>query len=125
MITDKLGFYPDRDYPYAALMAQYAEYIITNKHAHDTLLTAMSVQNGKAILSLEGGVCALLANAFADQFKDSGATNYLVLDLFHDDTGPMTITMQRKAGSTPAEKLQVLSDENAALKDQIATLKKT
>ena len=103
---------------------KYAEHVVANKQIHDTMLNELNVKNGEAILSLEGGACGLLADSFAAQFKDAGATNYLVIDLSHDDTGPMTITMQRKAGSTPAEKLRALSDENAALVARAAGLER-
>jgi len=105
-----------------SIATAYAEHVVSNKQVHDTLLSGLNVANGEAILSLEGGACGLLASIFAEQFKESGATNYLVLDLNNDDTGPMTITMQRKEGSTPAEKLRELTAENQLMKDALVMI---
>ncbi|WP_288476691.1 hypothetical protein [uncultured Pantoea sp.] len=73
-----------------------------------------------------GGVCQLLADAYAEQFKQSGAINYLELLFQHSEIGPLTITMQRVEGLTPAQKLaqaeaqrNVLAAENAILKSGI------
>ena len=73
-----------------------------------------------------GGVCQLMAEAYAEQFRQSGAINYLELLFHHSDIGPLTITMQRVEGLTPAQKLaqaeaqrDALAAENAALKDGI------
>jgi|GEM_PF-1117073 len=70
-----------------------------------------------------GGVCQLMAEAYAEQFRQSGAINYLELLFHHSDIGPLTITMQRIEGLTPAQKLaqaeaqrDALAAENAALK---------
>lgn len=52
-----------------------------------------------------GGVCQLMAEAYAEQFRQSGAINYLELLFHHSDIGPLTITMQRVEGLTPAQKL--------------------
>lgn len=52
-----------------------------------------------------GGVCQLMAEAYAEQFRQSGAINYLELLFNHSDIGPLNITMQRVEGLTPAQKL--------------------
>jgi len=69
-----------------------------------------------------GGVCQLMAEAYAEQFRQSGAINYLELLFHHSDIGPLTITMQRVEGLTPAQKLaqaeaqrDAMAAENAAL----------
>ncbi|AMG57713.1 hypothetical protein [Pantoea vagans] len=62
-----------------------------------------------------GGVCQLLAEAYADQFKQSGAINYLELLFQHSDIGPLTITMQRVEGLTPAQKLAQAEAQRDAL----------
>lgn len=51
-----------------------------------------------------GGICQLMAEAYAEQFRQSGAINYLELLFNHSDIGPLTITMQRVEGLTPAQK---------------------
>lgn len=71
-----------------------------------------------------GGVCQLLAEAYADQFKQSGAINYLELLFQHSDVGPLTITMQRVEGLTPAQKLAQAEGERDALQVKLAELEK-
>lgn len=68
-----------------------------------------------------GGVCQLMAEAYADQFKQSGAINYLELLFDHTEIGPLTITMQRVEGLTPAQKLAQAEAERDALQEQIKT----
>lgn len=66
-----------------------------------------------------GGVCQLMAEAFAEQFKQSGAINYLELLFDHSDIGPLTITMQRVDGLTPAHKLAKAESERDALQQKL------
>jgi hypothetical protein len=66
-------------------------------------------------LSISGVAVQLLAASFAGQFKASGATNYLEMSGNHPETGPFTITMQRKHGLTPAEKLAAMTKQRDAL----------
>lgn len=66
-----------------------------------------------------GGVCQLMAEAFAEQFKHSGAINYLELLFDHSDIGPLTITMQRVDGLTPAHKLAKAESERDALQQKL------
>lgn len=69
-----------------------------------------------------GGVCQLLAEAYAEQFKQSGAINYLELLFQHSDIGPLTITMQRIEGLTPAQKLAQAEAERDSLQAKLAEL---
>ena len=55
--------------------------------------------------TFSGLAVQLMAESFADQFKQSGAVNYLELLFEHADVGQMTVTMQRVEGLTPAQKL--------------------
>lgn len=66
-------------------------------------------------LSISGVAVQLLAASFAGQFKASGATNYLEMSGNHPETGPFTITMQRKHGLTPAEKLEAMTKQRDVL----------
>ncbi|MDH1171405.1 hypothetical protein [Pantoea agglomerans] len=70
-----------------------------------------------------GGVCQLLAEAYAEQFKQSGAINYLELLFQHSDIGPLTITMQRVDGLTPAQKLAQAENERDSLAAENVALK--
>ncbi|WP_323063499.1 hypothetical protein [Aeromonas jandaei] len=66
-------------------------------------------------LSISGVAVQLLAASFAGQFKASGATNYLEMSGNHPETGPFTITMQRKHGLTPVEKLAAMTKQRDVL----------
>lgn len=66
-------------------------------------------------ISISGVAVQLLAASFAGQFKASGATNYLEMSGNHPETGPFTITMQRKHGLTPAEKLAAMTKQRDVL----------
>lgn len=68
-----------------------------------TMLTGMQFGNGSATIELEGGACGLLAASFADQFKRSGAVNFLELQMGHPDLGEFVVSMQRLQGKTPAQ----------------------
>ncbi|HAT2246347.1 TPA: hypothetical protein I8455_001028 [Aeromonas hydrophila] len=70
-------------------------------------------------LSISGVAVQLLAASFAGQFKASGATNYLELSGNHPETGPFTITMQRKHGLTPAEKLAAMTKQRDVLREAL------
>jgi|GEM_PF-2280624 len=62
-------------------------------------------QDGSFGFTFSGFAIQMMAECFADQFKSSGAINYLELLFEHADIGEMTVTMQRKDGLTPAQKL--------------------
>lgn len=55
--------------------------------------------------TFSGLAVQLMAESFADQLKQSGAVNYLELLFEHAEIGPLTVTMQRVEGLTPAQKL--------------------
>lgn len=55
--------------------------------------------------TFSGFAIQMMAECFANQFKSSGAINYLELLFEHVDIGEMTVTMQRVEGLTPAGKL--------------------
>lgn len=57
---------------------------------------------------------ALIA-AYSSLFADRGATNYLEVKGARPELGPFTITMQRKHGLTPAEKLAAMTKQRDVL----------
>ena len=61
--------------------------------------------DGSFGFTFSGFAVQLMAESMAQQFKDSGAVNYLELRFQHIDIGPLTVTMQREEGLTPAQKL--------------------
>jgi hypothetical protein len=68
---------------------------------------------------MSGMALQMLAASFAGQFKASGATNYLELSGSHPETGPFIITMQRKYGLTPADKLAAMTKQRDVLLDAL------
>lgn len=61
--------------------------------------------DGSFGFTFSGLAIQIMAESFADQFKSSGAVNYLELLFDHSEVGPLTVTMQRVEGLTPAQKL--------------------
>lgn len=61
--------------------------------------------DGSFGFTFSGFAVQLMAGSMAQQIKDSGAVNYLELRFQHRDIGPLTVTMQREEGLTPAQKL--------------------
>lgn len=72
-----------------------------DKAMDETMITDVNIGRGSVGIQLEGGAAGLLANAFAEQFKESGATNYLEVSFHHKDIGGLMVTMQRTEGKTP------------------------
>lgn len=75
-------------------------------------------------MQFQGTPMHLVAEAFASQFKESGATNYLEMSLIHDDIGEFVVTMQRKQGLTPSQKLADCEQQLQSAKAEIDELKK-
>lgn len=90
--------------------------------ANQTMLTgAGPSERGGFGIQLEGGACHLLAHAFGEQFKGSGAVNFLEVNFVHDELGDMSVTMQRTSGKTPGQ----LKAEAVAQRDELlAAIKK-
>ncbi len=61
-----------------------------------------------------------MAESFADQFKSSGAVNYLELLFDHSEVGPLTVTMQRVDGLTPAQKLATAEAALSAANEKLS-----
>lgn len=75
--------------------------------------------DGSFGFTFSGLAIQVMAEAFADQFKSSGAVNYLELLFEHSEIGPLTVTMQRVDGLTPAQKLAAVEDQlEAAQRDR-------
>jgi hypothetical protein len=76
--------------------------VLSEKIVTSTMLTEMNIIKGGVNMGLEGGAAQLLAGAFADQFRDSGAANYLELTFTSGDL-PLLVTLQRQDGKTPSQ----------------------
>lgn len=57
----------------------------------------------------------LMAAGFAGKMKANAAENYMEFGLFHPETGYITLTVQRKEGLTPAQKLAAMTKQRDAL----------
>lgn len=84
----------------------------------DANVREMHVNANEFLISLEGSACAELARQFAGELDRVGAENYVALDFEHEKHGPITVTVQRKRGKTPAGLVMELKRELAALKSQ-------
>jgi C4-type Zn-finger protein len=63
-------------------------------------------------MTLSGSPIGLFANAFYQQFEDSGATNFLALDFFHQGSNEkFEIIMQKVSGESACEQLKRLRQE--------------
>lgn len=95
---------------------------LANQAYRDVMLNKMNVERGGINLQLEGGACQLLANCFADQFRSSGATNYLEMSFESNDAdiGELVVTMQRKDGKTPSELRSDAEAENKAMRSVLS-----
>lgn len=76
----------------------------------DTNIKSMNVVDGGLNIELEGGACQLLAESFADQFAESGATNYLEMSFYSEKTGSLVVTMQKSGAITPAGKVAKMKE---------------
>lgn len=61
----------------------------------------------------------LMAAGFAGKMKANAAENYMEFGLFHPDTGPITITVQRAEGLTPAQKLAAMAKQRDVLLEAV------
>lgn len=76
--------------------------------------------DGSFGFTFSGVAIQIMAEAFADQFKSSGAVNYLELLFDHSEVGPLTVTMQRVEGLTPAQKLAAVEAQLEAAQKESA-----
>lgn len=81
--------------------------------AKQAYLSEMTTVDGMSI-TLSGLAMQMVAASFAGQFKANGASNYLEISASHPDTGPFTITMQRKEGVTPIMRLEAMTKQRDA-----------
>ncbi|MFC8749730.1 hypothetical protein [Pseudomonas oryzihabitans] len=79
---------------------------LADKVVDSTKLRAFLPADGGFTIGLEGGPCALLADAFGEQLYTSEAINYLQLTFTsgaYPDLGEIVVTLQRCTGKTPHE----------------------
>ena len=84
---------------------------LAEKVTSETMLRDLSVGNGSIHASFEGGAVQLLVDAFAGQFSESGAENYLEMHFHSPATGPLVTTVQRVNGKTPHQLREAAENE--------------
>lgn len=97
---------------------------LAEKVVSQTMLRELSAGNGSINAAFEGGAAHLLADAFADQFLESEATNYLEVHLHSAATGPLVVTLQRVNGKTPHQLRAEAEKERDALRAKIEAMEK-
>lgn len=103
-----------------ALRAALSEKVIDS-----TKLRAFLPADGGFTIGLEGGPCALLADAFGEQLYTSDVINYLQLTFTsstYPDLGQIVVTLQRCKGKTPHELRMDAEQERDQLKAENAEL---
>lgn len=71
--------------------------------ARQAFLTGTQPTEEGSLFGVKGIAAQMLASMFAGQFIGSGAVNFLEVHLTHAETGPMTVTIQRRNGKTPGQ----------------------
>lgn len=120
LVADLAGLPEDSPHAAAIRRARFAE------TARDAL-AAILERGDASILVKAGGVSTrhwtmgVLAWMFGDVLRETGAENYLVMDVNPPDGPRLQVTIQVARGTTPAEKIAALEAEVAALKSQLET----
>ena len=71
------------------------------EQAEPARIVDIGVSGNGMHLTVEGGPAKLFAECFADQFRQSGAMNYLEMRLTAPDGLELLVTLQKVAGKTP------------------------
>lgn len=95
-----------------------AEYV-----AGEAYINGLNLDETGLNFHIKGIACQMLAASFAGQFKETGAVNYLEMQMHHPEMGPFSVILQRKEGQTPAEKANQLAKEIDLLKNKVLGLK--
>ncbi len=83
--------------------------------AEQAFINGMAPSEEGMTIGVNGLAAQLIAASFAGQFVGSGAINYLSINMKHREIGEFVVTMQRKKGITPAEKLKQVKDQRDEL----------
>ena len=94
------------------------------KVTSETILRDLNVGNGSINASFEGGAIRLFVDAFANQFVESGAANYLEMQFHSEATGPLVATLQRVNGKTSHQLRAEAEQERDALRAKVEAMEK-
>ncbi|WP_312669692.1 hypothetical protein [Stutzerimonas nitrititolerans] len=92
--------------------------LTSEKVINATMLREFVARDGGLTIGLEGGACALMAQAFGQQLYESEALNYIEASFDspdYPDLGQITVTLKREAGKTPHQLRREAEAERDAL----------
>ncbi|HBO5516223.1 TPA: hypothetical protein L4559_005151 [Pseudomonas aeruginosa] len=78
--------------------------MLAQKVVDSTMLCSFTARDGGVSIGLEGGACALMAQAFAKQLYESDVVNYIEAKFESADypgLGEIVVTLKRESGKTP------------------------
>ena len=93
---------------------------LAEKITSETTLRDLRVVNGSINATFEGGAVQLMVDALADQFVESGASNYIEMQFHSKATGPLLFTLQRVNGKTPHQLRTEAEKERDILRARVA-----
>ena len=105
--------------------------LTSEKVINATMLREFVARDGGLTIGLEGGACALMAQAFGQQLYESEALNYIEASFDSPDypeLGQITVTLKREAGKTPHQLRREAEAERDALlaeRDALSRWKQT
>lgn len=79
----------------------FEEYVV-----NQAFINGMTPSDKGMNIDVSGLAAQLMAASFAGQFVGSGAINFLSMHMSHREIGEFVVTMQRKNGVSPAQKLK-------------------
>jgi hypothetical protein len=94
---------------------------LAEKVTSEATLRDLNVENNFINATFEGDAIQLMLDALADQFAESGASNYIEMQ-FHSKAGPFLFTLQRVDGKTPHQLLAEAEEERDALRAKIDSM---
>lgn len=117
------GKVPETHNPYAECEKLRAA--LAQKAVSEVMLTEFNIAGNGANLRLEGGACRLLADAFADQFREHGGENFVEVGFTTHDGLRLIVTMQKVEGKTPAQLLNECKTELATARAALSPIQGT
>jgi len=99
--------------------------MLADKAVSETIIKSLNLNGSGLSMQLEGGAAQVMAEAFAEQFIESGAENYLEVSFGHTKLMPgenLVVTIQRVDGKTPHAFRQIAENQIKALKRRVAEL---
>jgi hypothetical protein len=93
----------------------------------DPRLLGIEAHNGMLEIGLKGGAAQMLAAMFVQLLDERGAQNYVEVHFLDPKHGPIDVTVQRRYGKRPTDKLREAEDllrealtmVDASLRDKI------